>query len=41
MDLPKGGGAADITVREEPLRQPIDGFGGAFNEQGWDALGVL
>jgi glucosylceramidase len=32
---------ASITVRADQRRQTITGFGGAFNEQGWEALGVL
>ncbi len=34
-------GSPDLTIVEDALHQEIDGFGGAFNEQGWDALGVL
>lgn len=35
------GGGADVTVDEARPAQVIDAFGGAFNEQGWDALSVL
>src|SRR5512143_1561064 len=39
---PLGGtGGVDLTVDEATTYQAIDGFGGAFNEQGWDALAVL
>jgi glucosylceramidase len=31
-------GAADVTVNDTTTYQRIDGFGGAFNEQGWDNL---
>ncbi|MDP4276206.1 MAG: glycoside hydrolase family 30 beta sandwich domain-containing protein [Bacteroidota bacterium] len=31
----------DIIVYPDSLMQKIDGFGGAFNELGWDALQVL
>jgi len=34
-------GRTDLAVAETTTYQPIDGFGGAFNEQGWDALSVL
>jgi glucosylceramidase len=34
-------GRADLTVAETTTYQAIDGFGGAFNEQGWDALAAL
>ena len=34
-------GSPDLTVTEATTYQPIDGFGGAFNEQGWDALAAL
>jgi glucosylceramidase len=33
--------ATDFEVSETTTRQVIDGFGGAFNEKGWDALLVL
>ena len=32
---------ADITVFPDQKLQPIDGFGGSFNELGWDALVTL
>ncbi len=39
---PLGGtGGVDLAVDEGTTYQAIDGFGGAFNEQGWDALAVL
>lgn len=31
----------DITVYTDSLLQVVDGIGGAFNELGWEALGVL
>ena len=31
----------DFTVSDKEQRQAIRGFGGAFNEQGWDALLAL
>jgi len=31
----------DLTVAETTTYQSIEGFGGAFNEQGWDALAAL
>ena len=34
-------GAADFTVDTSKTRQTIKGFGGTFNEQGWDALSAL
>jgi len=34
-------GGVDLAVDEGTTYQAIDGFGGAFNEQGWDALAVL
>ncbi len=38
---PASPGAPDLTLRDDLCFQAIDGFGGAFNEQGWDALSVL
>ncbi len=35
------GATADLIVVGGSLRQEIDGFGGAFNEQGWDAVAAL
>jgi glucosylceramidase len=32
---------ADFEVVESATHQVIDGFGGAFNEKGWDALAVI
>lgn len=34
-------GAADVTVVEGCSAQPWEGFGGAFNEIGWNALSAL
>jgi glucosylceramidase len=34
-------GTADITVNDTTTYQTWDGFGGTFNEMGWDALSVL
>jgi glucosylceramidase len=31
----------DVTVYPDAVRQTIEGFGGAFNEKGWQALSVL
>lgn len=33
--------AADLTVDEATTHQRWDGFGGTFNEMGWDALAVV
>lgn len=33
--------AADITINPDVKLQKIDGFGGCFNEIGWEALSVL
>jgi len=33
--------AADLSVDEEATYQRWDGFGGTFNEMGWDALSVV
>jgi len=33
--------AADITVNDSKALQDWSGFGGTFNEKGWDALGAL
>ena len=38
---PVTSGTADVTVDEATRYQRIDGFGGTFNEMGWDALSVL
>jgi len=32
---------ADLTVRADQPKQEVQGFGGAFNELGWDALQAL
>ncbi len=37
----RAAGSADLAVRDDERYQEIDGFGGAFNEKGWDALLVL
>jgi glucosylceramidase len=34
-------GNADITVNDTQVLQDWTGFGGTFNEKGWDALGAL
>jgi glucosylceramidase len=34
-------GTADLTVDENTKYQLWDGFGGTFNEMGWDALSVV
>ena len=34
-------GTADLTVDENTTHQRWDGFGGTFNEAGWDALSVV
>jgi len=34
-------GAADLTVDENTKYQRWEGFGGTFNEMGWDALSVI
>jgi glucosylceramidase len=35
------GGTADLTVDTDTKYQQFSGFGGCFNEMGWDALSVL
>ncbi len=35
------GAKADVTVDDSAQAQTWEGFGGAFNEKGWDALSVL
>ena len=35
------GGNADVTVNENDAKQEWLGFGGTFNEKGWEALEVL
>ncbi len=37
-ELTDGGGSVDITVNETQEHQTWHGFGGTFNEAGWDAL---
>jgi glucosylceramidase len=34
-------GTADVTVDENNKKQKWEGFGGTFNEMGWDALSVV
>jgi glucosylceramidase len=34
-------GTADVTVDETSKKQAWEGFGGTFNEMGWDALSVV
>jgi len=42
LTVSKGEGKeADITIDLLSLKQEIDGFGGAFNEKGWEALLLL
>ncbi len=36
-----GSGLPDVSVYPDAVRQTIEGFGGAFNEKGWQALSVL
>jgi glucosylceramidase len=36
-----GSGLPDVSVHPDAVRQTIEGFGGAFNEKGWQALSVL
>ena len=38
---PVTSGTADVTADDTALKQRWDGFGGTFNEAGWDALLVL
>ncbi|HYQ04657.1 MAG TPA: glycoside hydrolase family 30 beta sandwich domain-containing protein [Polyangiaceae bacterium] len=38
---PATSGTADVTADDTALKQRWDGFGGTFNEAGWDALSVL
>ena len=38
---PASSGTADVTADDTSLKQRWDGFGGTFNEAGWDALSVL
>ena len=40
-ELIEGGGNATVTVNEGTTFQEWRGFGGTFNEAGWDALAVL
>jgi glucosylceramidase len=35
------GGSADVTVNDAAAAQTWDGFGGAFNEMGWNVLSML
>lgn len=42
LAAPSGGMfGVDATIRLDAPRQTIAGFGGAFSEKGWDALGLL
>jgi glucosylceramidase len=42
LNIMKGqGGGADIEIDMTALSQEIKGFGGAFNEKGWEALSLL
>jgi len=38
---PVTSGGADVTVNDASVAQTWEGFGGAFNEQGWNALSML
>jgi len=38
---PSTSGTVDVTANDTSLKQRWDGFGGTFNEAGWDALLVL
>jgi glucosylceramidase len=38
---PTTSGTADVTADDSSMKQRWDGFGGTFNEAGWDALSVL
>jgi glucosylceramidase len=42
-ELPRGErqGAPELVVLADQARHEVHGFGGAFNEHGWDALSVL
>src|SRR5690606_1201924 len=40
-EVTEGGGNPNITVNEGSALQDWHGFGGTFNEKGWDALKVL
>lgn len=40
-ELTEGSGTASVTVNENTTYQTWRGFGGTFNEKGWDALSVL
>lgn len=40
-ELVEGGGNANVTVNDGQELQRWDGFGGTFNEKGWDALKAL
>jgi glucosylceramidase len=38
---PSTSGTVDVTANDTSAKQRWDGFGGTFNEAGWDALAVL
>jgi len=38
---PSTSGTVDVTANDTSVKQRWDGFGGTFNEAGWDALSVL
>jgi len=40
-EKPAANEAPDVSIDPEALAQPLESFGGAFNEAGWDALAVL
>lgn len=39
--MPEAEGQIILTIFPDSLRQRVDGFGGTFNELGWDAMQVL
>lgn len=39
--IPGAEGPADITIDTSKLAQQVEGFGGCFNEKGWEALSLL
>ena len=42
VSLKKGAATdAKIVIRSDQTRQTVDGFGGCFNELGWEALNIL
>lgn len=39
--VPGAAGTADISIDTSKLGQQVEGFGGCFNEKGWEALSLL